>query len=500
MTLPVQKPGWAPQRGPQFAYFQCPVFELLFGGAAGGSKTVSLIFEAVTLCHKHPNYKAIIFRRSFPEIERSLVPSVQGLLSGICSSKDQGRFWTFPNGATLTLAHLQREEDKEKHKSAEYDFIAFDELTSFTESQYIYLFTRCRGVTNVPRYMRAASNPNGIGNAWVRTRFVDLPKDETGKLRDVDIVEHMKFEYAYGWRVDEKVFTNFSDLPPDFVRGGTAFEERSYPIYRDRKSGLERSFIPALLWANEKLIKADPEYIRRLRMQDEKTQDALLYGKWDVFEGQFFSEFDPAIHVVEPFVIPPEWKRFVGIDYGYSAPFAAVFSAVDNQGNVWTYREIYGTKMTTDVQAQTILESLAEDERIEWYAADPSMWSKSGVAETHAQMYHRNGVPILPSSNKRVAGWALMHEYLSRGKWRIFQNCTNLIRTLPLAQHSRVNMEDVDTTGDDHLLDAQRYLFTTLRGLHSNESKVESGDVMEAIFQERMRHSKRHKIISRIYL
>jgi len=239
---------WEPQRGPQFAYFKSTAFELLFGGAAGGSKSASLIFDAITLCIKYPKYKAIIFRRTFPEIERSLVPTVSGVLSGFAKSRNQGMEWTFPNGSQLLLAHLQREEDKEKHKSAEYDFIGFDELTSFTEEQYIYLFSRCRGTQPVERFVRSASNPSGTGHQWVRDRFVDPPLNAEGNFRDVEMQSHVPYEYAYGWRVGLKVFTNFTDLPDDFAKGDPVFEERTYPIYKEKKSGILRAFIPSLLW------------------------------------------------------------------------------------------------------------------------------------------------------------------------------------------------------------------------------------------------------------
>ena len=434
---------WEPQKGPQTAFFTCPAFELLYGGAAGGGKSEALIVQAVANCIKYPNYRAILFRRTFPEIQKSLVPRVSYFIYSAAKSRNQGLEWNFPNGSVLYLSHLQREDDKEKHKSSEYDYIGFDELTSFSQTQYEYLFTRCRGTTPVPRMVRAATNPSGAGHGWVRERFVDHTKDDDGKLKNLSPDgSPLPYDYAYGWLVNHQVYTDFSNLPDDFRFGEPAFEERSYQVWKDKNSKLTRAFIPALLWCNAKLLKADPEYVLRMRSQNEKTQQALLYGSWDVYEGQFFSTWDPDAHVVDAFPIPESWRRYVGIDYGYTAPAAALWFAVDNNGIIYAYRELYGSKMTTSEQARSIIEMTGE-EKIEWYAADPSMFSKTGAGESHAQIYHREGVPILPSSNKRIPGWALIHEVLASHRIKIFRNCVNLIRTIPTLTHG-TNPEDLD--------------------------------------------------------
>lgn len=472
---------WLPQRGSQLAFHQnVDTFELCYGGAAGGGKSDSLLAESMRFIHV-PNYRAIIFRRSFPELEKSLVPRAYETLYGSAKPSDKGMKWTFPNGATLFLSHLQHEEDKEKHKSSEYDYIGFDELTSFTESQYVYLFSRCRGKNpDIIRRVRASTNPTGSGHAWVRQRFIDMKTDP-----EMELYATFDFEFARGWQVPDPktglnhVYTSFTDLPDGYEKGEPLFSDEEYEEYKEKKSGLTRAFIPALLWGNTKLLKADPSYVNRLRALPDNQQKALLYGHWDVFEGQFFSEWDQTKHVVEPFEIPENWKRFVGIDYGFHAPFAAIWFAVDPDGKAYAYRELYGSKMSPEEQIKNVI-SLTADEHLDWIAADPSMWNRIGGGEPFAQIFDRHlteanyAAALIPSNNARPAGWAVMHDMLMSGKLVFFKNCVNVIRTLPTLNHSRRNPDDLDTMQEDHAADAIRYFLLTLRGFRSPNRHLDS--------------------------
>lgn len=458
---------WTPQRGPQTAFFESDAFELLYGGAAGGGKSEALVMDAINLCLTNPGYRAILFRRTFPEIEKSLVPRVTDVLYGHCRNRAQGMEWHFPNGSLLYLSHLQRNEDKERHKSVEYDYIGFDELTSFDEDQYTYLFSRCRGSKDVPRFIRSASNSTGRGHSWVKKRFVDFDLGEDGLPLDVKAFAMTTYDYAYGWLYRGRVYTSFEELPEKFEGGEPAFCEKEYVVWKEKKSGLTRAFVPALLWGNAALLQNDPGYVRRLRTMDAKTQSALLYGSWDIFEGQFFASWNPDVHVTDPLPLPANWKRYVAIDYGYASPMCALWFCVDESGNVYVYRELYGKGMSTAEQARKIAEMTGPDEKIEWFACDPSLFQKSGGGETHAQIYDREGIALIPSSNRRAPGWALLHQALKDRRIKIFRNCVNTIRTIPTLTHSAHNVEDLDTQQEDHAVDVIRYFLLTWRGYKS---------------------------------
>ena len=147
--------------------------ERLYGGAAGGGKTDALLM-AHLMWAEYPEYNGVYFRRKYPELEASVIPRSREWLAGTGAAYDQQRrLWTFPAGGRLKFAHLEVENDKLSHNSAEYTTITFDELTQFSETMYVYLFSRLRrGVLGrVPPWMLAGSNPGGPGHDWVNARF-----------------------------------------------------------------------------------------------------------------------------------------------------------------------------------------------------------------------------------------------------------------------------------------------------------------------------------------
>lgn len=154
--------------------------EALYGGAAGGGKSDALLMAALQYVEV-PNYAAILFRRSYTDLALpgALMDRANQWLQGTDARWiDKNKTWVFPSGATLTFGYLENENDKYRYQSSEFQFIGFDELTQFTESQYLYLFSRRRRLKNskIPIRMRAASNPGGIGHEWVKNRFNVLGK------------------------------------------------------------------------------------------------------------------------------------------------------------------------------------------------------------------------------------------------------------------------------------------------------------------------------------
>jgi predicted phage terminase large subunit-like protein len=153
-----------------------PHREAFYGGAAGGGKSDALLMAALLFVDV-PKYAALILRRTFPDLSLpgAIMDRAGDWLRGTDAVwRDATKTWEFPSGATLTFGYLQTEMDKYHYQGAELQFVGYDEITQFTETQYTYLLSRLRRLSgaDVPLRQRAAGNPGGLGHEWVKARFV----------------------------------------------------------------------------------------------------------------------------------------------------------------------------------------------------------------------------------------------------------------------------------------------------------------------------------------
>lgn len=454
MAQPEEFAGWRPVAGsPQEAFLQRTEFEGLYGGAAGGMKTETLINLPVEDILRIPNISVAFFRRQYGQME-DVIARARELFAPLGAEYNESKHrFTFQNGSRYYFHHMQHEKDKLVYQGRKFEIVLFDELTHFTESQYLYLFSRCRGNPKVRWRIRSATNPGGVGHGWVKRRWIESLKPyKTAfflRVNGDDVRVHPKTEYA-----------------------------RS------------RFWMPAKVWDNPYLRETD--YVANLMALEEEVRRMLLEGEWDIFSGQFFSMWRKAIHVVEPFRLPEHWNYFGGFDYGHRNPTAYVIGAVDPDGGLWIVREHYRDNKSVEWHAREIKkleESLPFGVKVKARLADPSIWTRTpqeteaGTDDSIAMMYARHGLHFLKANNQRAIGWAAMKEYLDwedKGQYngdsksiarmprmRIFANCTNLIRTLPDLVYEEVEGrrntqsmfgEDLDTRGDDHLEDATRYM------------------------------------------
>jgi len=155
--------------------------EAMYGGQAGGGKSIAILIGGLMYVDV-PRYAALILRRTYTDLampEAIMDVSHTWLEGTEAKWKEITKTWTFPSGARLTFGFLDTDRHKYRYQSTEFQYIGFDELTQFEESDYTYLFSRLRrkkNMGNVPLRMRAASNPGGIGHEWVRSRFIDGDK------------------------------------------------------------------------------------------------------------------------------------------------------------------------------------------------------------------------------------------------------------------------------------------------------------------------------------
>ena len=415
----------------QQAFINASAPEVLFGGAAGGGKSYGQVVDALLFALKYPKSRQLILRRTYTELEKSLIRTAQELyprdIFQYNSSKHYGKF---PNGSIIDFGYCDKEDDVFKYQSAEYDIIRFDELTHFTEFMYKYLTTRIRGVNNYPKQVKSSTNPGGVGHNWVKERFIDIG-------------------------------------PPNIQHG-------------------RRIFLPSFLQDNKFLMESDPGYVDRLKEQDEKHQKALLYGDWDIFDGQYFTEFKRDLHVVEPFEIPKHWRRYFTLDYGLDM-LAGYWIAVDTENYAYVYREIYKPNLIISDAAKAI--KALDDEDVFAYLAPGDLWNRrQDTGKSAAEIFFEHGVPITKASNNRVQGWLNLKEWLKPipdmfGKLtphlRIFNNCVNLIRCLPGVQIDAKNPSDVATEPHEltHAPDAIRY-FVAGRPIRAEKPVEDDADVV----------------------
>jgi predicted phage terminase large subunit-like protein len=261
-----------PQAGPQDNFCASLADIAIYGGQAGGGKSFALLMEAARNID-HPKYRGIIFRRTHPEIVTGgglwdAASELYPLISGI--GKEQSRF-EFPSGARIQFSHMQHETDKDRHYGAQYAFIAFDELITFTRRQFFFLLTRCRPPHGYDRpcYIRATTNPDA--DSWVK-ELIDWWIDDEG----YPIYERSE-QLRYFTIEDEKI-----QWVDDDWRGP------------DGVKPLSITYIPASIDDNPALLERDPNYKRNLHAQDMVTRERLLYGNWKIsyaggmFDGKWF--------------------------------------------------------------------------------------------------------------------------------------------------------------------------------------------------------------------
>lgn len=345
--------------------------EVFYGGAAGGGKSSALLMAALKYVHV-PNYSALLLRRSYTDLALpgALMDRAYQWLNGKAHWSSMEKQWTFPSGATLSFGYLATEVDKFKYQGAEFQYIGFDELSQFTESQYTYLFSRLRRLKNghVPIRMRSGSNPGGVGALWVKDRFIP------------------------------------DDFAPDFAMEEKVWEKESV----DEETGdkVKRFFVPARLDDNPHLDQAEYEF--SLRNLDPVTRAQLRRGDWQItLRGDILYMWDERQVVVpwskfrEAFnlrynAIPGHWRVGLFQDWGTTPAHPCInawfstaaencpdINGVKMAGSVFLYRMTVHNQCTArDIKRQIYEYMMPENE-----VGRCSQWQMSHEASSERLEY-----------------------------------------------------------------------------------------------------------------
>lgn len=413
-----------------------------YGGARGGGKSWAVRDKAKRLCLRFKGIKVLIVRRTYPELVNNHINQLREELNGIARYNKSEKIFTFANGSTIKFGYCNNDKDLDQYQGAEYDVIFLDEATQLQEL-WIKKITACvRGVNAFPKRIYYTCNPGGASHGYIKRLFIDK-------------------QYEDG------------EVPEDYC------------------------FIQALVTDNKALMESQPDYIKQLEALPPKLREAWLYGRWDIFEGQFFEDFRPTpdidlctkagitveeaveqrrfTHVIEPFEPPRGWNIMRSYDFGYNKPFSLGYWAVDYDGTLYRIMEMYGctqtpnegVKWSPDEQFRRIRDFEREHpwlkgRKIVDSVADPAIWDSSrgeSIAETAA----RYGIYFTPGDHERIPGWMQVHyrlQFDDNGYPRmyVFNNCKAFIRTIPLMMYSETKPEDIDTTLEDHCPDEVRYM------------------------------------------
>lgn len=419
---------------PQEQFHAATEDAVLYGGASGGGKSFAITAEGIRNCVRHPGLRVLLVRRTYDELEESIFPA----LRKFDYARAAGGHWngslrelSFTNGSIFRFRYLETIDDASRRQGGEYQLLLVDEMTLMAPGVVdILRYERLRAAGGLPVIgLRATSNPGGASHGQVKEGFIEATENGRVVARD----EH--------------------GLTIRFIQ---AKASDNFHLDQGHRARLD----------------AIPDPARRAAMRD---------GDWDQFDGMMFKQYRWERHTLEPITLPPDWRRYNGVDWGFAKPWAVLWGAVDEDGRVWIYREIYETQVGEAEQARRILEAEADGEHVAVRFADDAMWATRGDAKPIADVYAENGCHLTPAGKgpgSRIAGWQRWHSYLAEApacphhraqgqetcpKIHIFRTCPKLIFELKNLPYARTgSAEDADTNAADHAMDAGRYLLINL--------------------------------------
>ena len=387
-----------------------------FGGGRGGGKSWLMDYLATTYCIYYEGIKVLFIRRTLPELRENHINNLIAKNSSISSYNEQKRDLTFKNGSRIHFDYADTTADELHYQGTEWDIIILEEAPQLRESLWDTVKATLRGSNSFPKRIFLTGNPgdtqSNVGLLWVRRLFVE---------RD----------------------------------------------FREGENPDEYGFVQSTVYDNQYLMAQG--YEEQLKsLSDPNLRRAWLNGDWYSFSGAFFSEFDPKVHITEPFEIPEHWVKYRALDYGLDK-LAVVFVAVSETGEEFVYKEIHLPNLIIADACKEILRVTGNDNILCTYAP-PDLWARTkDTGRTIAEAFFDYGVPLSKSNNQRIAGWQMVKDHLKKiqdptgegetSRMRLFSSLKILPKYIRMADYSRTEPSDMATEPHEitHICDALRY-------------------------------------------
>ncbi len=434
----------------QVKFHQSTALNCLMEGGAGSGKSKAMRFDAYMRCWQIPRFRALILRRSMPELRMSHLDEVpfDAEKMGLDKTAWHATNFTlrFPNGSMVLFAHVEDDATIARFLSSEFDIIFFDELTTFTLRQFLFLSSRARTTKpGLKALVRGGTNPVGPGATWVKRFFIDK-------------------------NVSEKDFPGYN--PSEWEALKSTVRDNKYVNLKD--------------------------YQRKLQMlPSEAMRRAMEFGEW-VIEGQMFSAWLETTRDGKPWHVIEKMPQWHGRDIQY-APHIEIVRVVDwgfavdgNPGMcLWVACLSDGSAIVFDeyVFSQTLPEQVCDEikrrsagMRVRYTVGDPQMWTEH-EGPSIAEWFARNGVGMVEADHNRVPGWLAVHTWMretvhdgtsERPRLSYLRHgCPLAIRTIPVMTVDPKKPEDIITTGvEDEAADCSRYFVMSRPGTSGSERKA----------------------------